>query len=247
MGLGSTLANYSPQNFYEVPDGYFEGLANRVLSRIKALEASNTNAELEALSPLLNRVDKKTPYTIPAGYFDGLEEKIMQAIREHADYQTSEEELASLSPLLSGIDKKSPYALPAGYFENLTTEVIEKTGRKKSKVVSITSHKWLRYASAAVVIGFIAIAGLVFFSNNNTGDGRKAIAKFEKDVKKLDNKETDNLIQFIDAGMSGEEVTHTTTPKKTDDINELLKGISENELQEFLEQTQDTEDVLLVN
>jgi len=245
MGLGSTLANHCPQNFYEVPDGYFERLANQVLNRIKALEVSNAKEELEMLSPLLNQIDRKIPYTVPVGYFDSLGDKLMQAIRENADYQTSKEELASLSPLLNSINKKSPYAVPAGYFENLSTEVIEKTD--EVKVISITSHKWFRYAAAAVVVGFIAIAGLVFFNNNNATDGRKAIAKFEKDVKKLDNKQTDNLIQFIDAGMSGEEVTGKTAPKKTDDVNELLKDIPEKELQEFLEQTQDTEEVLLVN
>ena len=38
--LGSALANHDPQNIYAVPAGYFEGLADQILNRIKALEAT---------------------------------------------------------------------------------------------------------------------------------------------------------------------------------------------------------------
>src|SRR5688572_11121789 len=137
--LGSTLATYSLQNSYTVPDGYFEELANQVLSRIKALETPDAVEELQLLSPLLTQINRETPYTVPVGYFDGLEEKLMQGIREHADYQTSSEELASLSPMLSSISKKTPYTLPAGYFESLVNNGLKKEDKKEEvRVISIT-------------------------------------------------------------------------------------------------------------
>ena len=60
--LDSTLGNLSPQNLYDVPTGYFEGLPTQVMNRIKAVEATNAKEELEYLSPLLSNVSKEMPY-----------------------------------------------------------------------------------------------------------------------------------------------------------------------------------------
>src|SRR4030095_15623417 len=91
--LESSLGSYSPQNIYTVPNGYFEGLPTQILNRIKALEATDANEELQYLSPLLSNVSKKTPYSVPAGFFQNLSDNIVQQISEHANHQTSEEEL----------------------------------------------------------------------------------------------------------------------------------------------------------
>ena len=82
----------------------------------------------------------------------------MQRISEHEDYQTSEEEIESLSPLLNSLKNKNPYSVPAGYFEMLETGA----DKKETKVISITRRKWYRLAVAAVVIGVVAIGGLLF-------------------------------------------------------------------------------------
>src|SRR6266498_2947818 len=100
--LESNLANVNSQNTYSVPEGYFEGFAAQVIGLIKDDE------NLASLSSL----PKESPYRVPAGYFDELEERIMQAIRNHADYQTSKEELESISPLLSSLNKRPVYSVP---------------------------------------------------------------------------------------------------------------------------------------
>ena len=51
--LGSSLAKETPRNVYTIPDGYFDGLAQQVMNRIKLLEAENTEEELKLLSPML--------------------------------------------------------------------------------------------------------------------------------------------------------------------------------------------------
>jgi hypothetical protein len=152
IGLESTLANIAPQNIYGVPDGYFEGLANQVLNRIKAMEANNSSEELAFLSPMLNNISRQMPFCVPAGYFEGLENKLIQLIHENSDsfQQTAKEELEVLSPLLSGISKQMPYSVPLGYFENLSADRQTNT-RSETKVVSITHRKWFRYAAAAMV------------------------------------------------------------------------------------------------
>jgi hypothetical protein len=109
-----------------VPAGYFEGLADQILNRIKALEATNANEELSFLSPFLSNASKEMPYTVPAGFFQDLSEDLLKKIGEHEDYQTSEEEIETLSPLLSSLKNKNPYSIPAGYFEKLETGVEKK-------------------------------------------------------------------------------------------------------------------------
>jgi hypothetical protein len=157
--LKSSLADIALQNIYSVPGGYFEGLADRVLNRIKAMEAKNGLDELAYLSPILSNISKQMPYSVPVGYFLGLEEKLMQSVRESSDYQTVKEELETLSPLLSGLNKRMPYNIPQGYFETLHEEASAKAGTKpETKVVLINSRKWFRYAAAAVIVGIITLA-----------------------------------------------------------------------------------------
>ena len=57
--LNSSLASLYSKNIYTVPVGYFEGLADQVLGRIKATEATNATDELVHLPPLLSKLSKK--------------------------------------------------------------------------------------------------------------------------------------------------------------------------------------------
>ena len=107
----------------QVPDGYFEGLSELMLNRIKAMNAANAKDELNYLSPVLNNISKEMPYSVPVGYFNNLEEKLMHGVRESEDYLSAKEELESISPLLSGLKKEMPYSVPQQYFENLSPGV----------------------------------------------------------------------------------------------------------------------------
>jgi len=89
--LGSDLKDHDPQNIYAVPAGYFEGLPDQILNRVKALEATNAKEELTYLSPLLSKVSKEMPYAVPARFFQDLSEVLLKKISEHEDYQTSED------------------------------------------------------------------------------------------------------------------------------------------------------------
>ncbi|MES1197878.1 MAG: hypothetical protein ABUL41_01215 [Chitinophagaceae bacterium] len=235
--LSSSLATMNNQNLYKVPDGYFEGLVNQVLNRIKAIEAKNVSEELSYLSPMLNKVPRQMPYSIPSGYFEGLENKFMQSVRERSDYQTAQEEIESLSPLLSGLSKQMPYSVPKDYFENLK-EIIP----TETKVVSIASRKWFRYAAAAVVIGIITLTGFLFITQKSN-DPVRSFSKFEKkldkEIQKTSDKElTEFVQQFTDAGLTGEEKAQSI-PK--DEVKEMLKDVSDTELNEFIKEIADPE------
>ena len=232
--LNSSLVNVSTQNVYMVPVGYFDGLAVTVLNRIKTINATNAVEELGYLSPTLSNISKQTPYTVPVGYFDSLAETALQSVRESSNYQTAQEELETLSPLLSSLKKEMPYSIPQGYFENIA----EKPAKPDLKVVSITHRSWFKYAAAAVVVGIIALSGILIFGNNATGE--KSLAKFEKklnkEIKKMSDSELKDFIEYTDAGLNGEEKVSTNP---SDEIKELLKDLPESELKEFLEETSD--------
>jgi hypothetical protein len=251
--LESSLADLSAQNTYSVPEGYFEGLAGRVLSRIRAMEAATAAEELGHLSPLLSQLPKTMPYTVPAGYFEEMESTLV-SVAMYGEQEASEE-LRNISHLLSGLKKEMPYSVPAGYFDTINTPVAET--HQPAKVVSMGgSRKWFRYAAAAVVTGVVALLSILYISQDNTGKTEgTAAAKFEKNILKEIRKTSDTVLtefvkQFDEAGLSTEETAATDTEKE---IKELLKDIPENELKQFLDETADTEtsttdeEILLLN
>ena len=70
--IAPTLAGIDFQQPYGIPAGYFEGLADQILLRIRLENAGSAKEELEAISPFLSGLSKKMPFTTPEGYFDTL-------------------------------------------------------------------------------------------------------------------------------------------------------------------------------
>lgn len=227
--LGSGLKDHNPQNIYTVPAGYFEGLANQILNRIKALDATNAKDELKYLSPLLSNVSKKMPYAVPAGFFQNLSEDVLKNISEHEDYQTSEEEIESLSPLLSSLKNKKTYSAPAGYFEELATKV----QKEETKVISITRRRWYRLSVAAVVIGIVVIGGLLLIKSGQVNPVDNPHAWIEKNVKKVDKAKIDEFVSLANDD-SSERVDNESDAAKRAEIKELMKDVPEKEIEEFL-------------
>ena len=226
--IGSTLENGTPQNVYVVPAGFFETFSDQVLARIN--------------SPLSNEGLKNSPYTIPENYFNGLEERLMQAVRNGADYQTAKEELETISPFLNGLKKETPYSVPQGYFENLNVEI----NKPKTKVISITHRRWFQYAAAAVVVGIISMSVFLFQGKKSSIDPNKNPDEWvAKNVKKVNTDQLDEFIKLAD-----EEATKNSIANKIDkpeEIKELMKDVSDKEMQDFLKETSVLADNSLLN
>ncbi len=235
--LNSRLAELGNENCYTVPSGYFDGLTETILQRIKAMNANNAVEELNILSPSLNSISKEVPYKVPAGYFDGLAERAMRSIHESNQYETADEEIETLSPLLSSLKKQNPYTVPQGYFENISLTPV----KKEAKVISFTKQSWFRYAVAAAVIGIITLTGILLFGKKNE---ERRLARFEnrlnREIKTMSDDDLKDFVQYTDAGLTGEEKVSNNN-NNTDEIKELLKDIPESELKEFIEETADTE------
>jgi len=251
--LKSILVKVAPQNVYTVPEGYFDGLADQVLNQIKAMEAVNAAEELAYLSPVLSKISREMPYTLPEGYFEGLEENLMQSVRESNDYlqkeslgQTAKEELETLSPLLSGLKKQMPFSVPQGYFETLPTgshglhEASAKTNKPETKVVLLTSRNWFRYAAAAIITGVIALGGFMYFNSRNQVDPvEQPYAWVKKSIKKVDKAAIDAFVKLADEELPDQSVA--SNPVKPEEIKELMKDVSDKEIQDFLDETASAE------
>ena len=228
--LGSALGNYSPQNIYAVPTGYFEGLPTQILNRIRALEAADAKDELRHLSPFLSNISKEMPYEVPAGFFQDFSDAILQKISRHADYQTFEEEIETLSPLLSSLKNKNPYSVPAGYFGNLETGI----EKKETKVISITRRGWYRLAVAAVIIGVVTIGGLLFIKSDQVDPNKNPEKWISKNVnKKVSGEKIDEFVKLAEDGVLN--LTDETDESKQAEIKELMKDVPEKDIQDFLD------------
>lgn len=246
--LNSPLAGQVPGQTYTVPNGYFEGLAEQVLNRIRAMEARDAAAELGQLSPLLASLSRQMPYSLPEGYFDQLEQRLLHATGRNPG-EKAEEETLSISPLLGQLKKENPYAVPAGYFDNLATDVAAKEKVTEARVLSLGRTGWFRYAAAAVVTGILFLAGFLIWNKGprETQEGSQVLAKIYKDIKPLNETEREDLIDFLNAGMNGAETAQVNPDNKSKEIQQLLQDLSEEELKDFQEQTEDLGEVLMTN
>ena len=155
--LGSSLPVVNSPSF-SVSEGYFEGLAESVLAKLKEIEESTTQAELSELSPLLAGLTKATPYSVPSSYF----EENLQGL----PFRQSELD----SPVLAATGKDVPYQVPPDYFNGFPAQVLAKVSAPKAKVVPLFARTWMRVASAAVVGGALMVGGLQLFGGKQNGN-----------------------------------------------------------------------------
>lgn len=226
--LNSGLNPDSNNNPYSVPEGYFEGLANSVLTKIKGeTPVSSSSEEIEQLSPLLASISRKSPYSVPDNYF--------QSNIEGLKALTSEEEE---SLVLSFIDKEMPYEVPTGYFANLPEQILEKVSDRGAKVIPLMKKKWMRLAVAAVVVGVMAISGIAYFN----GRGHSDSGSVNLALKKASTKELNDFINSTAVTATDKQVP--ATAKNTTETKKLFNDVSDKELDAFLNQMPvDAEDI----
>lgn len=218
---------------YTVPVGYFEALPENTMQLIREIGLS-AKEETANLSSLLGGLDKQMPYTVPQGYFNGIDERMLKAVT--GGEQTAKEELESISPLLSGLKKEMPFSVPQGYFENI--EVAKPDEKQRAKVVSYSSRKWFKYAAAAILVGVIATTSILLINNKSPESFAKFEKKLNKEIKKTSDKELDEFIKYAEAN---QDVAYNE-PKE--EVKELLKDVPASELQSFLDEVSDPEEII---
>lgn len=219
--LESSLAGMTSQSVYTVPKGYFQGLAETVLERIRI------EAEPEYLSPVLNEVSRVMPYTVPAGYFEGLASQVLDSINT-GNPVSVQEELADLSPLLGGLKKEMPYSIPAGYFDKPAGA----TGTRPAKLVSLAGRKWFRFAAAAVLMAAVATTVVLISTKDRIDPSTNSYSWVEKKMKKVSTDEIKNFVDMSDETLPQKEIV--ASADKSNEVKEMIKDIPASEIQEFL-------------
>jgi len=223
----------SKDNPYQAPQGYFDGLAGNILNRIKAGESENPKDELELLSPLLSQIGKKNPFSAPGGYFTDISDNIVAGVKA-IDFVN--EELENLSPLMLALKSKQVYEVPEDYFENSAAVFLSKAKQQPAaKIISIGfSRKILRYAAAAVVIGFVAVSGYLF-SGKTDKPGDPAGGLDSTTIAKIPDQEIERFLNNNSVSLADVATVDDNTVN-SNDIKDLLADISDEELQHYLEQ-----------
>lgn len=227
--LNSSLIDTN-RDLYTVPEGYFDALPGLMMQRIRALEAVSAAAELDILSPLVASLPRQMPYKVPAGYFEelGAGAATVASLQEKAPH----EELEALSPLLGGLKKEMPYQVPAGYFDSVI--IPGKAQQTGGRVIPLTSRKWFRYAVAASVTLFVGLSA-VFYASRSSQAVDPATDSYAWVQKNLKNVSTDDLQQFVEM-TGGDAAPNTIAAASTGpaEVKDLLKNVSEKEIQDFL-------------
>lgn len=217
-------------NPYSVPQGYFENFATNLLQRIKAGEAQSAKDELEALSPLLSGLSKKTPFSTPEGYFDELTDNAIAGAKA-IDFVN--EELENLSPLMSSLKSVNVYEVPAGYFELLPGQVLQKVKAQPARVVPMNfTRKVVRYAAAAVVAGLIITAAWLYMGRGGGGSIDPILAEIEK----VSNEDLQDFVenQAVNPAENS-AIASTNAEMEAADLQEMLADVSDEELQSYIE------------
>ncbi len=201
------------KNVYTTPTGYFNNFANELLGCINA-------------DALLAEAKKTAPvFQVPDNYFDTLAGSIIQKIKQqNNEYFVELEEVA---PLLNTINKKNIYSLPQGYFEHLNI-IIPAKKLSGAKVVFLSkTRRLISYAAAAVIAG-VLVTGAIFYPGNS------ASFDVSKEVNKLSDAELNGYLEsahsisFMDDTM----ILNQESPS----IQEHLKLVSDQELQQYLDE-----------
>jgi len=247
----SVVLKNASTNPYETPQGYFEGLADRILSHVKENNDLTVEEELETLSPLLSKLDKKNPYATPTGYFEELTGNVVTGLKA-IDFVNGE--LENVSPLMNDLKRENVYTVPPQYFENFLSNLLIKVKeRKPAKVVSMNFSRKaiMRYAAAAGVAGIIFIAGLLFLNKQDSsvvpGTIVKAQEKIQLEtqnrVKGLSDDEIMNFIEDQNAPLP-DFLSMTSSEIDSDDVKLMLADVPDAELNQYLVEYSDAKDVL---
>lgn len=150
------LASHDRINVFSVPDRYFSGLAERIMT----YSSLNTVEEID--------FGKVETMRVPDGYFESLSTNILAKIKSQSDeYINNESE--ELTPLLISLKDKNVFSVPENYFENLSDTILNNLNlnKKPAKIIPMNSARsFWKYAAAAVVTGAIAVSSLQIFNSS---------------------------------------------------------------------------------
>lgn len=210
--ISPLLAEIGKENIFSVPEGYFEVLS------------------IETLKKINNSEPQPAKLSVPQGYFENLSSAVLNKIKS-LEVDNPAQELRTLSPMLYSIQNENVFEVPKDYFRNLEDAVLQKVITKPQvKVVTMKRRDSIwKYASAAVVIGVIAVSSLMFFNSRNQSPGNEFTGSVSSSIQ-TEFKSEQQVTAAI-ATLSDEEIIKYLEKTATDMDGEILTtSIDANEL-----------------
>ncbi|HEX8279435.1 MAG TPA: hypothetical protein VF540_12100 [Segetibacter sp.] len=227
MEISDYMTNISKTNVYSVSPNYFDDLSEEITRKIML------NKERAYNFP-----PASTPYVIPEDYFTNLPGLILQNVVNHQQLKGVIEEMEAIAPLLNTIDKKQLYSIPPDFFDKMQIPFPEMR-KRETKVVSVNKRKILLRISAAAVVTSLLAIGVYTITGRDFTTTRNRNARNE--VKNLSNEEILNFLK----NHSSENITsvYKETSKHVNAIKSSLKEISDIEIQLFLKETGESDEI----
>jgi hypothetical protein len=207
------LAELDRVNVYTVPDGYFEGFAQSVISTLRP-EIKNIN---ETMFPKPE---------VPAGYFESLSGKILQKIKA----TESKEKL-----YVDSLSKQNPFIVPENYFETLPRHILQAIQNKKTKVISLPERSgFIRYAVAAMLTGALALGVYKYSENPNSNHPVTAAvtASLDSSIVKGKNMDEQQFSQTLNNLSEDDIAGYLEKNGDEKDLQMLASAIDEKNLPE---------------
>jgi len=163
----------------------------------------------------LNGQNKKNPFETGNAYFKNFSSKIQNRIDEY-------EELSSIAPLLSAIPKYNPFETPKAYFDELPTSIQEQVIKVKN---TVTIKEWLiqifqpRFLAPVLTVLIVAFTGINYLNKTTT------IINDEYSIYEE--------LEHIDESTLIEEVVALKTTETTDENEQVVDYLLENELEDI--------------
>jgi hypothetical protein len=230
-----SLKQVNPENPFTVPEGYFDSLDERILSRIKVEELKNQipdtgftvpenyfeklTGNIQARITVEGALDKEeTAFSVPDGYFEGLSEQIQSRIFV--------EEALNAQP--------EGFAVPENYFNDLSQNILNKATqlqkeKKKGVIIKMFSSAAFKYATAACLV--LAVGGTLFLSQNNSNP--EEVHKNSFLHKSLSAIPIDDIQDYLQLHLDGTDTRTLMDASKPADADNLS-----NELQDALDTSQ---------
>lgn len=224
--LPEELLNLRQTKTFTIPAGYFENLADDILSKV--------NLPLSATVPL------SAP---PANYFEGFADSVLSKIKNNTPVQVVnevQEELKEMDPFLASLAKTNVYTVPDNYFETLhfAPPVVKKVAPVKRIFLS---SPWFSSAAAAVVTGIIATS--IFFYSNGGDTLQPQSGTSYSYSQKLSQIPDSQISDYLSSAPHDFDVLPASQEgAKTMDSESiykaLLNNVSDNEIQNYLNENE---------
>ena len=237
-------------NPYELPVGYFDGFAEKMLHLAKAQESVSPKQELEGLSPLLSKLEKKSPFTLPEGYFENFANNTIN--NRLADSLNDGGE--QLSAMMESLKNTNVYTVPKGYFQDFSATVLSKVrAQQPGKVISMNAgRKFMRIAAAAVFTGILVLAGFLFINRQASSPDSQVVAQADDTIQTetlsglqaLSDDELSNFIENQTTSLPDYLNIQGSAEIDGDDIKLMLADIPESELKQFIDEYSDQSEVI---